>query len=329
MTLSEISQKSGVSIATVSRILRNQCGVRKEKREAVLKILRDMGYNAAGFSKVLAQTGLKQKLDVLVFPLSEQKAPGSMPFYALIMDGIKSVLRESEFDLHFSFVMKPLSSGEPYYRDDCGGVLVVGFPPMEFMRQIELSGKPYVLICNNPKGDWTELVTVDKYREMYTVGQRIIGAGYRRVVILRPEIDFEIRDGVLMGMASCGGTISDNMHISVQDTSLSNFVAPLSQLLARKELPEILVISSRDVAELTRELFRARNQGSELPFKLLYFEDFDSGGCPEDMVGKIDSRYEGKIAAEWLVRKIRSHVRKDRSRLALPFVWRNDFLCKR
>src|SRR3954466_12718483 len=70
MTIREIADLSGVSIATVSRVLNGRDDVSDETREAVRRVIREQGYtanrNARGLSA--GRTGLVGVLVPLVFP---------------------------------------------------------------------------------------------------------------------------------------------------------------------------------------------------------------------------------------------------------------------
>jgi len=54
MNIYEIAEKAGVSIATVSRVINNNPGVRKETREKVERVLREMNYTPNAIARSLA-----------------------------------------------------------------------------------------------------------------------------------------------------------------------------------------------------------------------------------------------------------------------------------
>src|SRR3954449_10031111 len=88
MTIREIADLSGVSIATVSRVLNGRDDVSDETREAVRRVIREQGYtanrNARGLSA--GRTGLVGVLVPLVFPV----------YFSAILAGASEALYEQE-----------------------------------------------------------------------------------------------------------------------------------------------------------------------------------------------------------------------------------------
>lgn len=58
-TIYDISEKCGVSIATVSRVLNNSVKVTNETREKVLRVMAEMGYKPNGFARGLSLDSMK------------------------------------------------------------------------------------------------------------------------------------------------------------------------------------------------------------------------------------------------------------------------------
>jgi hypothetical protein len=56
ITLRQVAQLAGVSLATASRVINNRPGVRAEVRERVLKVVRDSGYQPNLVARSLAET---------------------------------------------------------------------------------------------------------------------------------------------------------------------------------------------------------------------------------------------------------------------------------
>lgn len=56
ITLRQVAQLAGVSLATASRVVNNRPGVRPELRERVLKVIREQGYQPNLVARSLAET---------------------------------------------------------------------------------------------------------------------------------------------------------------------------------------------------------------------------------------------------------------------------------
>lgn len=59
MNIKDIAKLSGVSVATVSRVINNQPNVRPEKRELVLSVMADHGYTPNIFARGLNSKSTK------------------------------------------------------------------------------------------------------------------------------------------------------------------------------------------------------------------------------------------------------------------------------
>ena len=88
VTIREIAELAGVSIATVSRVLNGRADVAPETRQAVQAVIRDRGYSAHRTARGLSagRTGLVGVLVPLVFPA----------YFASILAGAAEALHEQD-----------------------------------------------------------------------------------------------------------------------------------------------------------------------------------------------------------------------------------------
>ena len=105
MNIKDIAKLSGVSVATVSRVINNQPNVRPEKRELVLSVMADHGYTPNIFARGLNSKSTKS-IGILCSELDDIN-------HAKILSLLEKQLREHGFS---SFLC---CSGEyrPYQRE--------------------------------------------------------------------------------------------------------------------------------------------------------------------------------------------------------------------
>src|SRR5690606_19066840 len=86
-TISDVARLAGLSRATVSRVINNHPYVSEEKRESVLKAMRDLGYipNSA------AQNLRKQKTNIIAVLVPRL----TNPFFAYLVDSIEAKAAEN------------------------------------------------------------------------------------------------------------------------------------------------------------------------------------------------------------------------------------------
>jgi LacI family transcriptional regulator len=89
VTMRDIAEQAGVSLATVSRVLNNTVPVARSKRAAVLKAVETLGYRPNVVAQELAR-GHTQAVGILPQGISN-------PFYSRILKGVEQGLRGSAY----------------------------------------------------------------------------------------------------------------------------------------------------------------------------------------------------------------------------------------
>jgi transcriptional regulator with XRE-family HTH domain len=119
MDLKEIAKQSGVSTATVSRVLNDQPGVSPEVREKVLRAAAEANYRPNPLARSLA-TSKTQTVGFVVH--KEKYAFSDDPFYPLILSGVEDYLTQN--DIIFSspcWMRRRNSSKTAHHRSTSGG----------------------------------------------------------------------------------------------------------------------------------------------------------------------------------------------------------------
>jgi len=89
VTMRDIAEHAGVSLATVSRVLNKTVPVARSKRAAVMKAVEDLGYRPNVVARELAR-GRTQAMGVLPQGISN-------PFYSRLLKGVEQGLRGSAY----------------------------------------------------------------------------------------------------------------------------------------------------------------------------------------------------------------------------------------
>jgi LacI family transcriptional regulator len=209
-TLADIARDSGVSVATVSLVLRNKPGVSENTRQRVYDSARALGYihTASNQAKVRR---LPQDIGLIVKVRSDD-LPATNSFYAPVLAGIEAVCRHNQINLMYSNLPvdlgnRPLEVPRILSEQHIDGVLMVGMFLNDEIVQILHSQKlPVLLVDAYAANNQFDSVVTDNFAGAYQITAHLIEAGHRQIAIVGSQPDAypsvqERREGYLQALA--------------------------------------------------------------------------------------------------------------------------------
>jgi DNA-binding LacI/PurR family transcriptional regulator len=184
--LKDIARASGVSPATVSRVLNNRAGtVGKETRDKVLRVMREMNYKP---SALFYGENAKETRTVGVVMTHFKSSLKQHPYFVSILDGIMGVTTERHWSItlftEWMWQDVPLSL-RMYCDGRCDGLIVIA-PPSDsaILAGLKERGFPCVLI--NAESDNPDFSTVDVDNAGATeeITRHLIELGHRRIAAM-------------------------------------------------------------------------------------------------------------------------------------------------
>jgi LacI family transcriptional regulator len=264
-TIYDVAQVAGVSIATVSRVLRGSDLVHPNTRQRVLAVIETLGFvpdaSARGLTRrrkdIIGLVGLERGTDEIDIERS------SLLFVDHIVHAAETVLRGTEYSLLLTFG----SRGEPFekrVRSLAGQVdgLIIAEEVLDHGELRALSAQiPVVVIAGRRDQAATDVFLGDNTGGMTAVTQHLIERHqYHRLCFLAGPKDApdaaERRLAFEQAVAASPGSgIAQVIH---GDFSEDSGVAAATTLLGRKSLPQALVCANDQMAiGALRELRRA------------------------------------------------------------------------
>jgi LacI family transcriptional regulator, gluconate utilization system Gnt-I transcriptional repressor len=301
LTLRDVSEASGVSEMTVSRVLRNRGDVSDSTRERVLKAAKTLGYvpnkiaGALASQRVNLVAVIVPSLSNLVFPevlsgISEElEDSGLQPVF-----GVTNYSAERE-----ESVLYEMLSWRP------SGVIVAGLEHTPAARaMLENAGIPIVEIMDVDGDPVDSVVGISHRRAGLEMARAIVKAGYRKIGFLGTKMPDDHRakkrlQGFEAGLAEAGLTLTD-----------SEFYSGGSALLKGREMTEAILKRNPDLDFLyySNDMIGAGGllyclaQGIDVPGKLglAGFNGVDLlDGLPRKLATMDACRHEiGRRAAE-------------------------------
>lgn len=216
LTLRDVSEASGVSEMTVSRVLRNRGDVSDATRQKVLEAARTLGYVPNKIAGALASQRVNlvgviiPSLSNLVFPevlsgISEElEDTGLQPVI-----GVTSYSPQKE-----ESVLYEMLSWRP------SGVIIAGLDHTDAARtMLENAGIPIVEIMDVDGKGVDSVVGISHRRAGRHMAEAIVAAGYRRIGFLGTKVAQDYRaqkrlEGFKQGLEAAGLTLAEEEYYS-------------------------------------------------------------------------------------------------------------------
>ncbi len=267
VTIREIADLAGVSIATVSRVVNGRDDVSPETRDLVQRIIREHGYTANRSARGLSagRTGLVGVLVPLVYPA----------YFSAILSGAAEALHEQDIRLVLSPTQhehdREVSLLERLMHGMTDGALLV--LPEESSDELEnLLGQGYRFVVIDPLERLHERVPAVSAAHASGADQAIrhlLGLGHRRIAAITGPGGWlateERRRGYRSALAAAG-ILPDPELLVEADFEISGGARAAGQLLDLPEPPTAIFAFNDNIA--IGAIQEAKARGLDLPHDL-------------------------------------------------------------
>lgn len=181
VTVHDIAERAGVSDGTVSNALNHRKGISEEKREAILKIAREMGYfkKTAKESKSLRFVVLNKTKHII----------GDTPFFSELIRGIETESSALGFDLLVSHITvdenKSVDMEEVLKQDLVDGVILLGTEMnYEDLMAFEALSIPVVIVDTVFRTQKFDFVAINNIDGTYEIVSHLIDMGHQNIGLI-------------------------------------------------------------------------------------------------------------------------------------------------
>ena len=314
-TIQQLAERTGVSVATVSRALNGSPEVSKATRERILALARELDYTPSAAARTL-----QSRRSHVVGVLLETGAghPDLMhPFFQQVLVGLKHGAGELGYDLLLFATDEPGNGfgGTHSYLRRAGhhgvdGVVVMGYDPSDpEMRRLVASGLPCITIDADPGEPHCGYVMSDNRDGAAQAARHLHGLGHERIATIagppRTPPGAERLDGYRDEMRRLGVEVRDEYVIEGDFYDETGYRAT-RQLLELAEPPTAVFAASDLMA--AGALRAASELGVRVPDDLAVvgFDDIAIAGLIQPSLTTVRQEMHaiGKAAAEGLGRMI-------------------------
>lgn len=177
-TIRDVAEQAGVSKSLVSLVLRGSEQVRPEKREAVLRAVRELGYRPNAAARSLSEQRTRT-VGVLLNDLRN-------PWFVDLLDGLNSLLHDNGLQMLLADARLNRRTGQdltgPFLDLRVDGLVVVGTLPDPAALGAVAERMPVVVAgAREPVPPGVDVVAGDDERGARLVTEHLIGLGHRRI----------------------------------------------------------------------------------------------------------------------------------------------------
>ncbi|MDD9922511.1 MAG: LacI family DNA-binding transcriptional regulator [Boseongicola sp.] len=267
LTLRDVSEASGVSEMTVSRVLRNRGDVSDATRDKVLKAAKTLGYVPNKIAGALASSRVNL-VAVIIPSLSNMVFPEVMTGISEILDetplqpvvGVTNYLPEKEEEVLFEML-----SWRP------SGVIIAGLEHTEAATaMLKASGVPVVEIMDTDGEPIDSMVGISHRRAGREMARAIVKAGYQNIGFLGTKMPLDHRarkrfEGFTEALAKEGIEIVDQEFYS-GGSALAKGRELTSTILKRSPDIDFLYFSNDMIG--AGGLLHCLDEGIEVPCRI-------------------------------------------------------------
>lgn len=214
VTIRDVAQRAGVSVATVSRVLNASGPVGVETRRRVKEAASELRYapNSAARSLIKRRTGV---LGAVLPDLYGE-------FFSEVIRGIDQTAQAQGYHLLLSSAHNSERSIDAALRSMRGGVdgLILMSPEADagaLARTLPV-GLPVVLLNCQVEDDAFDSLTIDNYGGAYEMVRHLLSHGHRRIAHIAGAAGNrdarERRRGYRAAMRECGGEWSEDLEVA-------------------------------------------------------------------------------------------------------------------
>lgn len=248
MNIRDIANATGVSSATVSRVINNSGYVKEETRQKVLKTIKEFNYIPSAVARSLS-TQDTSSIGVIIPDIEN-------PFFSSVIRGISDVAEKNNYNILFFGTNETPSKEHSYLKIAQGqrlkGVIITPISEYDnktrdYLIRLNDSGVPVVLIDRNINDTNFDGVFIDNVQSAYEGVESLINEGHTRIgIITGPSTSKPGKERLLgyLKVMEANGLDVPSGYIASGDFKVEKAYIRTKELLALKNPPTAIFTSN-------------------------------------------------------------------------------------
>ncbi|MBE2198624.1 MAG: LacI family DNA-binding transcriptional regulator [Anaerolinea sp.] len=251
ITVKQISEMSGVSISTVSRVLNNHHHVRPEIRNRVQQVIAETGYQPNPAARSLA--GCESRIIGLVIP-ETTAVVFTDPYFARLIQGVAEACKHHDYTLSL-FLFHTLEdevkiASRVLSRQLLDGLILtatqIGDPLVTDLIDMRA---PFVMLGHHDAPQ-VNYVDTDSHAGAYTAVSHLLRLGYKRIATITGPLNniaaVKRREGYINALQNRGRAIDEALIVEADYSAAGGYTA-MWQLLPQQ--PDAVFVASDTMAQ--------------------------------------------------------------------------------
>ena len=281
ITIYDLANELKISVATVSRALKDDPVVSKKTKKKIFELAEKMGYRSNHFARNLRQQQTNT-IGMMVHELNSN-------FINSVLSGVEKVTTEAGYDLIIahsseSYVKEAANAKNLFHKRVDGLIASLSFDTknLDHFKPFTDRGIPVIFFDRVEKDSSNTVVVIDNYKSGYQATQHLIEQGCTRIVHVTSSLARNVYAERYKGYrdALFDNNISfDESLLIINDLSEKAGIESAQQIFAMKPLPDGAFITNDFVAAVVMRTLKEH--------KISIPEDIAIVGFNNDAIGKL------------------------------------------
>ncbi len=281
VTLKDIAEHTGLSIMTVSRVVRGRADVSAASRRRILAAVQRLGYIPNPAARQLVSRAAAPRHDRIIGTIFSREVVTSHSYFAGIIQGIADEARRWDCHLLFGYGLGDSTDSLEYpkmIRDMMTRwIVLVGKVSPRFVRQLRANGFSLVLADMRPPIRDVDAVVCDDAAGAYDATRHLITLGHERIGLIRGPARhpfFEsLANGYRRALAEAGITAADDLVAEAALSPQGGYDA--MEALLKLPRPPTAVFTNDDMAIGALRVLHQRDLRVPTDIALVGYDDIE------------------------------------------------------
>jgi len=308
VTIYDLANKLNISIATVSRGLKDDPAVSKKTRKKIFELAEEMGYRSNHFARNLR----RQKTNTIGIIVHELNSN----FITSVLAGIEKITTEAGYDLIIthsseSHVKEAANAKNLFHKRVDGLIASLSFDTddLEHFRPFEEKGVPVIFFDRVEQRMNNSVVIIDNYKCGYQATQHLIEQGCKRIAHVTSSLKRNVYAERYKGYKDAlfdNNIQFDESLLIINDLSENAGIEAAKQILSMRPLADGAFITNDFVAAVCMRTLKENNIKIPRDIAIVGFNNDAIGKLIEPALKTIN--YPGKDMGEIAARNLINHL---------------------